>query len=572
MLELDDQTVTAKQLNPRYFDDEAVLSVSTDNKRQRTHFKLEGDLTTGKLLSSLPAYLHRPVSGKSPWKLDVSVANSTASGGELVEIKARSDLKGSLLDFPQPFYKPAELPSPVRFQAKLDRQQDLSFFLDMRKSYQAQGVVSFDPVDDARLDVLDIEFSRASNAAIKNISGKKGIHVGGQINSVNLLAWRDFIDAEVGQENIDAEQSLKRLESVDLGIDTLSIGGHTASTVRLRMENKGGKLDGSIQSSMLQGQFELPYKISQETPLQAELDYLILAPGKTGEKISPDINAMPDLQVNSKVFQFRDLIFNDLKLKTRCEPDRFIISQLDFLRDQVRLKSSGHWQYDPRSDEHVSVFNIDIRGSQFGQTVTNLGLGETIKDGRIEFNGQIGWGGELFSINWPSMIGEVELKLDDGVLQNVEPGAGRFVGLLSLNALPRRLFLDFGDVVSEGTEFKRIKGKFIIEGEQIKTQNAFMDSTSARVRIEGSTNLREKTYDQSMYIMPKLGDTLPVIGTLAAGNTVGWGLLLLQQIIGKPIEKSVEIEYKVSGSWDEPTLTLMTKAEDLELDSFDNDQ
>ena len=63
-----------------------------------------------------------------------------------------------------------------------------------------------------------------------------------------------------------------------------------------------------------------------------------------------------------------------------------------------------------------------------------------------------------------------------------------------------------------------------------------------------------------------------MIGTLAAGNTVGWGLLLLQQIIGKPIEKSVEIEYKVSGSWDEPTLTLMTKAEDLELDSFDNDQ
>ena len=124
-------------------------------------------------------------------------------------------------------------------------------------------------------------------------------------------------------------------------------------------------------------------------------------------------------------------------------------------------------------------------------------------------------------MNWPTLIGEVELKLENGYLNNVEPGAGRFVGLLSLNALPRRLFLDFGDVLNEGMQFDVIQGQFSIKGETMTTSNASMEGASATVRLFGSTNLRDKTYDQSMTIIPNVGDTLPILGTLAAGNAVG---------------------------------------------------
>ena len=62
-----------------------------------------------------------------------------------------------------------------------------------------------------------------------------------------------------------------------------------------------------------------------------------------------------------------------------------------------------------------------------------------------------------------------------------------------------------------------------------------------------------------MIITPKISDTLPILGTLAAGNTVGWGLLLLQKIFKKPIEKSIGIEYKVTGSWEKPQVKLVKK-------------
>ena len=48
----------------------------------------------------------------------------------------------------------------------------------------------------------------------------------------------------------------------------------------------------------------------------------------------------------------------------------------------------------------------------------------------------------------------VQLALASGQFHKVNPGAGRLLGVLSLQSLPRRLTLDFRDVFAEG--FTRI--------------------------------------------------------------------------------------------------------------------
>ena len=54
-------------------------------------------------------------------------------------------------------------------------------------------------------------------------------------------------------------------------------------------------------------------------------------------------------------------------------------------------------------------------------------------------------------------------------------------------------------------------------------------------------------------------NNLPVIGGLAAGSSVGWGLLLIQSLFKNAIDKSVEVEYKVTGPWADPQLELVKK-------------
>jgi uncharacterized protein YhdP len=52
---------------------------------------------------------------------------------------------------------------------------------------------------------------------------------------------------------------------------------------------------------------------------------------------------------------------------------------------------------------------------------------------------------------------------------------------------------------------------------------------------------------------------LPVIGSIAAGSAVGWSFLLFQKIFGSIIDKAVEIQYTVKGTWDDPEIVQIEK-------------
>ena len=84
-----------------------------------------------------------------------------------------------------------------------------------------------------------------------------------------------------------------------------------------------------------------------------------------------------------------------------------------------------------------------------------------------------------------------------------------------------------------------------------------MDGFAAKIRITGDTDLNQRSYDQQMFVTPKIRHSLPVIGAVAAGATVGWSLLLLQNLFKDIIDKAIEIEYKITGSWEDPKIELI---------------
>jgi len=158
------------------------------------------------------------------------------------------------------------------------------------------------------------------------------------------------------------------------------------------------------------------------------------------------------------------------------------------------------------------------------------------------------------------------MKIKDGVLNNVDPGGGRFVGLLSLSALPRRLSLDFSDVTVKGMEFEKISGNYRLNDGILFTENTRMEGPAAKLKISGKTGMINRDYDQVIRVTPKFRQTLPILGAIAASTTVGWGLLLLQNVFKKSIDDAVEIEYKVTGSWDDPQIELIKAVDENQED------
>ena len=57
-----------------------------------------------------------------------------------------------------------------------------------------------------------------------------------------------------------------------------------------------------------------------------------------------------------------------------------------------------------------------------------------------------------------------------------------------------------------------------------------------------------------MTIRPGVGNTLPIIGALAAGPAGAAAGLALQGLLHKPLAEATQVRYSITGSWDDPLI------------------
>jgi uncharacterized protein YhdP len=126
------------------------------------------------------------------------------------------------------------------------------------------------------------------------------------------------------------------------------------------------------------------------------------------------------------------------------------------------------------------------------------------------------------------------------------------IGLFSLDSLSRRLRLDFSDLFDEGLSFDRIQGNFSFHDGYAITRDLMLEAPSAQIAISGRTDLENHLYDQTVTVVPDVGLSLPIAGTLAGGPIVGAALLLAGRIFKPGIDEIGRYRYSVTGSWDNP--------------------
>ena len=148
----------------------------------------------------------------------------------------------------------------------------------------------------------------------------------------------------------------------------------------------------------------------------------------------------------------------------------------------------------------------------------------------------------------------MHLKITDGRVLEIDPGAGRIFGLISLQALPRRLSLDFSDMFRKGFSFDKIEGDFILKGGVATTENLVMEGPAARLEAQGKIGLSARNYDQVVTVTPNVSSSLPVAGAVVGGMGVGAAILLAQQLLEPEIDKATRVKYSVTGQWDDPVI------------------
>jgi uncharacterized protein YhdP len=168
------------------------------------------------------------------------------------------------------------------------------------------------------------------------------------------------------------------------------------------------------------------------------------------------------------------------------------------------------------------------------------------------------WNGVPSEFNIANMDGELEISLGRGEVLDQQPGFGRVLGLFNLTNLPRRLLLDFRDVLAEGLLFNSMEGHFKITAGVANTDDFLIAASSAKIHIKGDVGFADQSYDQTITIRPQIGKTFPTIGAIAGGPVGAAAGFLVQGLFQKQLKDKNEIIYRVTGTWDEPLIELIS--------------
>ncbi len=131
-----------------------------------------------------------------------------------------------------------------------------------------------------------------------------------------------------------------------------------------------------------------------------------------------------------------------------------------------------------------------------------------------------------------------------------------------LGAISRRLSLDFKDVTNKGFTFDSIKGDLDLSvGGKLHTDKIAIKASAADIQINGSTNLVDQTYDQTVFVIPAVSGALPAAGAIV-GGPVGAAAGVIAERVASAVgllNKVSKIEYKMTGTWQAPVIEKVKK-------------
>ncbi len=560
-LVITEDALIAKDINARYFDAPVKLDINTEGPGGDTLVNARGSIQTGNLLNRLPDELTRYIEGKSGWQVKLRFAGEAAPAEQaFLSINAASNLRGTALRLPPPLAK--SIKDVSRLSADVDFfPQHILFQFNLGGELRGRGELSAEGDQAFELEAFDLALSTSLDA-----TQRRGMNLYGSVGELEVSDWIKIFD-----DSRSAGPTL--LSSVDLDFQRVNGFGRTLEDVKLKLHQENKHLLGLIESTLLKGSFDAPLLPTPDAPIVVELEYLRLEKLPQEQDITTMLPSdLPDLRITSQSLVYDDMQFNDFLIDGGPVGNSFYIGNLGLRRDKIVLTGKAQWDYDEGNRSHFSSLSAEARGEEFGKAISALGFGDSMQGGTLDFSGEFSWEAPLLGFDLSILHGDAQMKIDNGVLNSVDPGSGKFVGLLSLSALPRRLSLDFLDVTVEGMEFETISGNYQLDNGILFTENTRMDSPAATLSISGKTGIINRDYDQLIQVTPKFRQALPVIGAIAASTTVGWGLLLLQNLFKKSIDDAVKIDYKVTGSWDDPQVELIKAVDENQKNLFNDEK
>ena len=409
------------------------------------------------------------------------------------------------------------------------KQLDLAHLRELFPALKKHGLAG-------RLD-MDLDLYIPYAAARKS-------RLNGMLAVQNLnFQWAGII-VEKGDAELNLKGSTATIKRVQMQVNeqVLAITGKIANPVEPDIELVVTSPDLNLDRLLRQEKAERSgEKSSKEAGGKGAHGPRLKANGKA-ELPAVARNMAARFRVKAEQGQYRDLRYQNLKLDAVY--DRGVITQYDLSFDMEGGRVATKGSVDLRDPEHPTF--------TASQSITSLmveKIAPVLGVLRDSVSGPISWSGELQGKAGSSedlrasLHGNLQIQIGPGTITKIGRGGELMARMLSLASLRGILTASvFGDFANKGLPYQRIIAQASFDNGNMDLKDFRFESNALNLDAQGRINLVEERMDIRAKLKP-LGMVTTVVGIVP--------------LVGKVAASLTEIHLNVSGSLDDPQISLV---------------
>ncbi|RCX10782.1 YhdP family protein [Extensimonas vulgaris] len=532
------------------------------------------------------AQLARHASGSAAYTLNVRVRQGVP------ELQLNSNLQGMALALPAPLAKPAQSSLPLHYENQLLHESMAGVGGSPAAVLRDQLSVDLGGVGTA---TWQREIRAGQTRVLRGAIGlglppwespplpAEGVRAAVQIARLDMEAWEKVLTPLDSSAVVAAQAAARSAVGMadyqptvlTLRADELVLQGRTLHHVLLAGARDDAVWRANLSAVELEGYLEYrpgarESEAAEAAPgqLYARLTRLQLPSGEASQiedLFAQQPRTLPALDVVVDDFELRGRKWGRLEVQAQNRGVgnaawEWRLAKLNITTPEASLQATGNWALLGDTGGKVASmarqrrtalnFRLDIRNA--GDLLARFGMAHVVRRGKGFMEGQVAWTGAPMNPDYRSMTGQVHLDVQSGQFLQADPGLAKLLGVLSLQALPRRLTLDFRDVFSEGFAFDFVRGDVRIDQGVASTNNLQMKGVNAAVLMEGSADLNRETQDLYVVVVPELNAMTASLVATAINPVVGLGSFLAQMVLRGPLTEKTTREFHIDGPWADP--------------------
>ncbi len=548
--------LTSDRITGRFLGEPVVLSLRNPLPEETGWGQIveaSGLTPTDKVAEALQLPFEDRYTGRVEWQSTVRFPQAETDVERRFEIVVGSDLQGTAIDLPVPLNKESDASIPVMASITFPERGQFAVAVEKGTGISARLLFA-KPTQRWELQRGSIRVADGKASWPE----KPGIEVGGNFEELVVFDWIELVDAYTSQPDAGTVAKVDFFREVDVRASALDILGYQfpdSEVLALQIE---GVWYIDIDGPRAVGSVSVPSVFTEESVATVEMDRLYLLNSdavESGDDETVDPRELPALSASVADFAIDAMRFGSVDADVIRNERGLKATGVVAGTEDFTITIDGDWYIiDPVNLTPRTRMRMQLESTDVAKTLSSLDYDPVVVAKQGTANADLTWQGMPGMGMIYDSKGSFGFRVEKGQVLNVDPGGGRLLGLLSLRSLPRRLSLDFRDVVSDGLGFDKLKGSFRLDEGVAYTCDLAMDGSVTDMAIIGSSSLRDQTYDQLAVIRPHMSNVVPLGTAVVAGPAVGAAVWLVAAIFKEPLSSIGEVYYQVQDEWGNPSI------------------